>query len=295
MSRHRPRRTGRGDAERMLRGGAAIAGTGADPLADLLAAAAAPVRDGELDGEEAAVAAFREAHLVHVPQPRRKLVLKYLLANLMTAKAATAAVVATAVAAGGAVAATTGVLPFAGGGESSAPAPSAQVAPVLPPTAGATVSAELVALCRDLRATAAAEASTTLDRPEFGALVTAAGGKERVFEYCASTVGVAVSATVVPGVGAGAAASAGPAGAGVDVQAPGLGAGASAGPQGAGVGVGGPGVGTGASIGPDGAGLGAQGPGTGVSASAGPDGAGLGLGIGSAASPSTSPTPSAAG
>jgi hypothetical protein len=267
----------------VLRVGPAGAGTGADPLADLLAAAAAPARDDELNGEEAAVAAFREARLAHVPQPRRKRMLKPVLASLLTAKVATATAVAAAVGAAGVVAATTGVLPVGGGDSPSVPptSPTAQVAPSLSPT----VTAQLAALCRDLQATAAAEVSVALDRPEFGALVTTAGGKEKVADYCAVDLGV----TAVPGVGAEAAAGAGPDGAGVGVQAPGLGAAASAGPQGAGVGVQAPGVGAGAGADSQGAGLGVTGPGVGASAGTGPRGAGLGVGIGAAASATPSP------
>jgi hypothetical protein len=60
------------------------AGAGSDPLARVLAAAAAPARDSELTGEQVAVAAFEANHLVPdaTSQKRRK----SMLAKLLTAK-----------------------------------------------------------------------------------------------------------------------------------------------------------------------------------------------------------------
>ncbi|ETA00908.1 hypothetical protein CcI6DRAFT_03670, partial [Frankia sp. CcI6] len=240
MSTHRPRRIGRGAAERMLRGGPVNAGAGADPLADLLAAVAAPAREGELDGEEAAVAAFREARLAHVTQPRREPMSKLLLAKFLTAKVAAVAVAATAVG-GVAAAAGTGVLPVPGVGGSAAVSPvatpSAEVtAPrVSVPSAGASVSASLLALCH----TYTADAGAALSSPDLNALVTAAGGSDQVGAFCAKALRAEASA----GVGA----AAGPGGTGAGARVPGAGVGVGAGPGGAGLGVGvGPSAGVGA-------------------------------------------------
>ncbi|ABW09958.1 conserved hypothetical protein [Parafrankia sp. EAN1pec] len=284
MSTHRPRRIGRGEAERMLRGGPVNDGVGADPLADLLAAVAAPARDGELDGEEAAVAAFREARLTHVTQPRRKPMIKMMFAKLLTVKVAALAAGATAIG-GVAVAASTGVLPIAGGGDSAAVSPTASpsaevsVPAIHVPSAGASVSVSLLGLCHTYTAAAATDARTTLDSPNMRALVTAAGSPDKVDAFCAKALQAEIDAAATPGTTPGASASAGPDGNGVGAQVPGAGAGvgASAGPDGAGLGVHvGPSAGVGASARPGGAGVGAQVPSAGVGANVGQGGAGLG-------------------
>ncbi|MEX5711060.1 hypothetical protein AB1484_22835 [Parafrankia sp. FMc6] len=282
MSTHRPRRIGRGEAERMLRGGPVNDGVGADPLADLLAAAAAPARDGELDGEEAAVAAFREARLTHVTQPRRKPMIKLMFAKFLTVKVAALAAGATAIG-GVAVAASTGVLPIAGGGGSAAVSPtvtpSAEVSipAIHVPSASASVSASLLGLCHTYTAAAATDARTTLDSPNMHALVTAAGSPDKVDAFCAKALQAEIDAAATPGTTPDASASAGPGGAGIGAQVPGAGTGASAGPDGAGLGVHvAPSAGVGASAGPGGAGIGAQVPNAGVRANVGQGGAGLG-------------------
>jgi hypothetical protein len=272
----------------MLRGAPVEAGAGPDHLADLLAAAAAPARDGELDGEEAAVAAFRVAPLAPVTQPRREPMSKLLLAKLLTVKVAATALGAVAVG-GVAVAASTGGLPLTGGrgdaAVSSTATPSVEVtAPSLPtPSAGAHVSAQLFGLCHAY--TAAADAGAALASPGMSALVTAAGGRDQVGGFCAKVLAAQAGATVTPGLaggadggtaGAGVDASAGPAG--VGKRGLGLGVGASAGPGGAGLGVGvGSGAGVGTHAGPTGAGLSGQVPGAGVAATASPGGLGSGV------------------
>ncbi|MCM3884525.1 hypothetical protein, partial [Frankia sp. R82] len=203
MSTHRPRPDGRVDAERLLHGDPTNAGIGPDPLADLLAAASAPARDGELDGEQAAVAAFRAARLGHVPQPRRKPMLKLMLANALATKVAAAAVGAT-VLGGAAVAASTGALPFTGGDGSSVSATATPSATVTTPevavaSPGATVSASLLALCRTYTAAAASRASTALDGPGMTTLITAAGGRDKVGPFCVRALETQVIATVAPG------------------------------------------------------------------------------------------------
>ncbi|EFC82239.1 hypothetical protein FrEUN1fDRAFT_4628 [Parafrankia sp. EUN1f] len=265
----------------MLRGGPVNDGAGMDPLADLLAAVAVPARDGELDGEEAAVAAFREARLAHVTQPRRRSMIKLLLARLLTVKVAAMAAGATAVG-GVAVAASAGVLPIAGGSGSATVSPtatpSAEVSvPAIHHAPG--VSASLLGLCHTYTAAAATNASTALDSPGMSALVTAAGGGGKVRAFCTKALQAEVDAAATPGAAANA--SAGPGGTGVDAQVPSAGVGATAGPDGAGLGINvGPSAGANASAGPGGTGVDAQVPSAGVGATAGPDGAGLGINVG---------------
>ncbi|MCM3920709.1 hypothetical protein ND748_03335 [Frankia sp. AiPs1] len=287
MSTHRPRPDGRVDAERLLRVDPVNAGIGTDPLADLLAAASAPARDGELDGEEAAVAAFREARLVHVPQPRRKSMLKLMLANALTTKIAAAAVGAT-VLSGAAVAASTGVLPLTGGGGRTVSATSTPSATVTTPVVavaspGAAVSASLLALCHTYTAAAASGVSTALDSPGMTALVTAAGGRDKAGPFCVRALQAQVDATVAPGAQADTRLDPGGVGAGAAVG-PNAAVGATAGPGSVGAGARvGAGTGVGAQAGQSGVGLGATVPGAGVSASARPNGLGLGV--------SAAPTP----
>ena len=85
MSTRQPRKIRRNAAEQLL-GGPAGPGAGPEQLARVLAAAAAPGRESELAGEEAAVAAFRAHHLVPVTASRRGQMIKSPLAKLLTAK-----------------------------------------------------------------------------------------------------------------------------------------------------------------------------------------------------------------
>jgi hypothetical protein len=250
----------------MLRGGPVNAGAGPDPLADLLAAVAAPARDGELDGEEAALAAFREARLAHVTQPRRESMIKMLLARLLTVKVAAIAVGATVVS-GAAVAASTGVVPGVGGGGSATVSPtvtaSAEVTgpSIVIPSVDASASAGLLALCHTYTAAVATDARTALDSPNMGALVTAAGGRDNVGPFCVKALRGEGGATATPGADAG----------------------ASVGPDGAGTGVAvEPSAGVSVNVGPSDAAVGAQVPSAsvGASASAAPHGAGVNAGPG---------------
>ncbi|MFJ9772529.1 hypothetical protein ACIRVF_14985 [Kitasatospora sp. NPDC101157] len=128
MSTNRSRRIDRDAAEQLLGGavGGPSAGqdaslTGPDgpgQVARVLAAAAAPATSAELAGEEAALAAFREASLT--PEPvvtpvRRRSMATAALARAFSTKAAAAVLGATALC-GVAVAAGTGNLPALGGG-----------------------------------------------------------------------------------------------------------------------------------------------------------------------------------
>ena len=98
-------RLGRSTAERMLGGTAGGSHAGRDPLASVLAAAAAPPRDAEYAGEEAAVSAFLAEHLAAVHQSRRGQMIKSPLAKLLSLKAGALAL---ALGAGGAALAASG-------------------------------------------------------------------------------------------------------------------------------------------------------------------------------------------
>jgi hypothetical protein len=199
MSTHRSHRIGRFTAERLLRGETA----GPDQLAKLLAAAAAPAERGELAGEEAAVAAFREAHLVPALQPRKRSMIKTALLKFVTLKVAAAALSATAVG-GVALAAGTGHLPEPLGGPAPSVRPTATHDTGKAPTAGdkhpsaspspspssssspsSSPSPSLVGLCRAYQAGAGDNPGKALDNPAFTHLITVAGGKDKVAAYCA--------------------------------------------------------------------------------------------------------------
>ena len=112
MSTRHPRRISRRAAEQLL-GGHGGPDAEHDRLAGVLAAAAAPARESELGGEQAAVAAFEAHHLVSATTSRRGQMIKSPLAKLLTAKviAASVAVFATG---GVALAASTGALTGSG-------------------------------------------------------------------------------------------------------------------------------------------------------------------------------------
>ncbi|MFB8239372.1 hypothetical protein ACFC58_22760 [Kitasatospora purpeofusca] len=172
MSTNRPRRIDRDTAEQLLAGavGGPPAGQGAsltgpdgstghtgsarseagpgDRVARVLAAAAAPATGGELAGEEAALAAFREARLASAaavpaaPAPvRRRSMATATLTRAFSTKAA--AVVLGATALGGvAVAAGTGNLPVPLGGGSDQPHRSVVAPETSAPSAGTTTRSE---------------------------------------------------------------------------------------------------------------------------------------------------------
>jgi hypothetical protein len=163
---------------------------GNDRLSDLLAAAAAPARDHELAGEQAAVAAFRAARLDVAPQPRRSRMLSLLSVKI----AATAA----AAAGGIALAAAAGALP---GQQREEPAPTAgtnvvsttsttpkAATPGTPgekPDNSASPSPSLQGLCQAYTAGAGAEHGKARENPAFSALTAAAGGADKVPAFCA--------------------------------------------------------------------------------------------------------------
>ncbi|GAA4595902.1 hypothetical protein GCM10023194_66620 [Planotetraspora phitsanulokensis] len=199
MSTHRSPRIDRLTAERLLRGETA----GPDQLAELLAAAAAP--RGELSGEEAAVAAFREAHLVPALQQRKQSMIKTALLKFVTLKVAAAALSATAVG-GVALATGTGHLPESLGGPVPSARPTAthdigkahvagddptnvfpSPSPSLSrsPSASRSPSPSLVGLCRAYQAGAGDNPGKALENPAFTHLITVAGGRDKVAAYCA--------------------------------------------------------------------------------------------------------------
>ncbi|MFD0272709.1 hypothetical protein ACFVHB_02220 [Kitasatospora sp. NPDC127111] len=249
MSTNRSRRIDPDTAEQLLGGAvggpsagqeASLTGpdarTGHTAVAHVLAAAAAPAVAGELAGEEAALAAFREARLAPAPAVsaspvRRRSMATATLARAFSTKAV--AVVLGATALGGvAVAAGTGNLPSPLGGSggsdhqptvagTSAPAagsgtpgsgpgarqpafgpstgapsaaepstgaakPSSPGAPASGEARGGSVPSAQIALCRGFtdRTGKGERPRTLVTDPQFGALVAAAGGPDKVEEYC---------------------------------------------------------------------------------------------------------------
>ena len=214
MGKQQGRRIDRHTAEQALRGARVDA---PDALTGLLAAAAAPPRDGELGGERAAVTAFREAaQHTHAPRPRSPSMTKSRWARLLTAKVA-AAVAAIFVVGGVATAAVTGALPLPAGGSAPAPSSSRPALPAAgPSTTPATTQApdesgpghssaaapSLVGLCQAYRAGDKADHGRALESPAFAALVTAAGDKTQVDGYCEGLINGKAPAHVTgsPGV-----------------------------------------------------------------------------------------------
>jgi hypothetical protein len=196
-------------AERLIRGARGGSPVGSDRLAELLAAATYPPSRGELTGEEAAVTAFRAARLASTPESRRKPMLKTALAKLATAKVA---IVLAAVGGGGvALAAGSGHLPgattdhhasdrptgsasgsaHASGGHGS-PSAAAHSSAAAAESAAADRSAtpngspspNLRGLCTAFNAGVGDNPGKALDDPAFTVLITTAGGKDKVADFC---------------------------------------------------------------------------------------------------------------
>jgi hypothetical protein len=163
-----------------------------DPrLAQLLAAASAPATAAELRGEQAMLTAFRSAR----PGRRRR----GWIARLLSVKviAATAA----ALTAGGlAVAAGNGALPLPGfsdtpttpGRKSARPSAVASVGPGVPgptPSGSPVVAAQVKAGCTGFLAMDPQQRARQLAAGKFDELVAAAGGADRVEQYCQALVG----------------------------------------------------------------------------------------------------------
>jgi hypothetical protein len=131
MNTRQARKISRNAAERLLDG---QAGADTDPLARVLAAAAAPARDSELAGEHMAVAAFEASRLVPVAVSQKER--KSMLAKLLTIKVLMSSLAACATG-GVALAASTGALTGSG---SPAATPSASQPPASWPQPGGSVS-----------------------------------------------------------------------------------------------------------------------------------------------------------
>jgi hypothetical protein len=183
MSTRRHNWLDRDTAEQLLRGRPTGPPDASGALADMLMAAAAPARDHELAGEEEALAAFRNARLTPATQPRRR----EMIARALTLKIAVAAAVASA--GSFALAAGTGHLPAQLGGASTSHTSSAATADPSPtghasPGHSASPSPSLFGLCHAY-ANVAANPGKALDNPAFTALISAAGGKDKVNAFCA--------------------------------------------------------------------------------------------------------------
>lgn len=187
MSTHRFRRIDRRTAEQLLCDAPSSRQPAApDALGELLDAAAGPAREGELAGEQAAVAAFHATRLDPDLKQRRLSMIKTMLAGLLTAKILIPAAAAAAVG-GVTLAGATGTLPLP---EDTPTGPPAEVttAPRAPESTpageGAVPEQGQVGLCLAYTAGTDAERGKALDSPAFEVLVTEAGGEDNVASYC---------------------------------------------------------------------------------------------------------------
>ncbi len=177
--------------ELLQRAGKHAGPAGQRRLAALVAATTVPARAGELDGEAAALAAFRAARLNPIPERRRRpSMLKTTLAKLLTVKVG-ALCVATLSVGGVAVAASTGALP----GPLHHNPPSASAShpdtrpsgvPSVRPNHPATPPPGLVALCNRYIGQDSDHRRRALEENDFKDLVGEAGGKDgdRVDRFC---------------------------------------------------------------------------------------------------------------
>jgi hypothetical protein len=158
-------------------------------VAQVFAVAAAPPRDVEIAGEDAAVAAFRAARRsAHAPAPSRR---RSLLTKFLGAKAAALAV-AGAVSVGGVAAAATGSLPTQAQqaahdvlGGLGVPSPDASAASD-DHSAARPAGAGAAGLCRAWSTGEGGEHGKKLDATAFDQLATAAGGADGIADYCAA-------------------------------------------------------------------------------------------------------------
>jgi hypothetical protein len=199
----------RARAERLLDG----SDPATDQIGQLLAAARSHARPAELARAGEALDAFRRSHhgmpVRHRVQHRRPA-----WRRLVGVKAA--AIAFALASAGVAVAAGTGVLPTPltddatpapfrattpGGPWSSRtgtdPSTSGVEEPNLTPSAGADHTA-LVGLCRAYQAHGDRDPGSSMDSTSFNRLVTAAGGVDRVAEYCVALLAAEPTATATP-------------------------------------------------------------------------------------------------
>jgi hypothetical protein len=225
MSHEPDGRIDRETAERMLRGDP----VGPRGLASLLASAASPVSPGPLPGEREALAAFHRAEASRAPRPRRRIMIKLALAQLVASKAFAATAAAAAVG-GVAAAAVTGTLPIPGhhegtvvaapsqGGEpshagrtehpsgptsggpsepgrtSTTPpehsSPTGTPGPSTPPKTQPPSPVGYADLCRGLLSGQGGEVSVKLTWPVYAPLLAKGGGtKDGVVSYCVGLIG----------------------------------------------------------------------------------------------------------
>lgn len=206
MNAYKSPRIDRRTAERLLDQVRTGTLTGQPPLAALLAAAAVPGRPQELTGEQYIATAFRTAPATPAPQPGRLSVIKSAVAKVLTVKVM--AILGTTAAGGVALAATTGALPNpltgtshgVSAGLSAAPdasesgaahrsaAPNASKGADESDAKGANAShapsPSLVGLCHAYSAGNKTEQGKALENPAFTVLITTAGGKDKVDQYC---------------------------------------------------------------------------------------------------------------
>ncbi|KWV31446.1 hypothetical protein [Micromonospora rifamycinica] len=216
MNFHRSARPGRtvdrAEAERLLDApGPGVPPSADDPLARLLAAAAAPARPGELAGEQAAVAAFRAAQGAVAPasgvRRRRRLTTGVLAWIAGLAATATAGVAFAAVTLDDRPGERTpGPVPSASDTGSTSPtphrtdpsrrptaapggtSPGAAVPPATPPHGKPAGDGRWTGQCRAYLAKSPEQRAKALTKPGFAGLVDAAGGADRVEAYCRELV-----------------------------------------------------------------------------------------------------------
>ena len=214
MTIRREKRLSRRGAERALN----RTGTSGTPSVDkVLAAAAAPPTNFELNREAETVALFRSAQLAPVAAVERLTMLQSFRAKLGAAKVLVAAGTVVALAGGGvAYAASTGNLPgqkqndhrspngtshssqAPGQNKTTTGRPTTKPSPGKPtktvttpstPKASSTPKPSLKGLCKAYQAGVADNPGKALDNPAFTALITAAGGKEKVGAFCVDLIG----------------------------------------------------------------------------------------------------------
>jgi hypothetical protein len=177
--------------ELLQRAGKHAGPAGQRRLAALVAATTVPARAGELDGEAAALVAFRAAHLAQIPERRRRLsMLKTTLAKLLTVKVG-ALCAATLSVGGVAVAASTGALPGPlhhnpPSASASHPSKRPSGVPSVRPSHPATPPPGILDLCHRYIGKDQDHRRRALDEDGFKDLVGQAGGKDRarVDRFC---------------------------------------------------------------------------------------------------------------
>ena len=130
------------------------------------------------------------------------------LAKLLTLKVAAATVVAVAATGGVALAASNGALPNPL--RSNTPSAGESAHPTARPSRSAggehdaaTPSPSLIGLCKAYTAGAGVNPGKALENPAFGALITAAGGRDKVDGYCVTALAANTSSQPTPTRGGG--------------------------------------------------------------------------------------------